>query len=111
MNRPISLLLILVAATACQQEQPREDVRSIEVREGNYAARLDTMPPGERNAVFIRAIRDARLDCPGVTDSRKLAEIDGRPAWQARCSNGGEWVIVIGRDGIAQVASADQLRR
>jgi hypothetical protein len=104
MNRRISLLLVLIAAAGCGQEPAREDVRSIEVAEGGYAGRIAAMPAGERNAVFIRAIRDARFDCQGVTDSSQLPEIDGRPAWQARCGDGGEWVIVIGRDGIAQVS-------
>ncbi|SMF61751.1 hypothetical protein [Allosphingosinicella indica] len=64
-----------------------------------YADRLVAMPEGERNAVLIRAIRDAGQDCQQVVTS-----IPAGPAgWDARCDDDRPWRISIGANGDASV--------
>ena len=64
---------------------------------------LEALPEGQRNAVFIRAIQDAGQQCQHVESSVRAGEHQGFPVWTARCTDGVEWTIVIGNDGVAQV--------
>ena len=59
-------------------KHPR-DMRRTTCREGTLA--LEAMPEGQRDAVFIRAIRDARLDCQHVESSAAAPPYQGRPVW------------------------------
>lgn len=93
---------------ACDSGAPENDVQPIDVVQGDYQARLMAMQEGQRNAVFIRAIRDAGRDCQNVESSAFQGERNGQPVWTARCGDGQNWVIVIGRDGIAQVANSQE---
>jgi hypothetical protein len=83
---------------------------------GNEAAsvddrqRLEAMPEGQRNAVFIRAIRDARLECQHVQGSVPAGEYEGMPVWDVRCAGGGNWTIVVTSDGTAQILNANEAR-
>jgi hypothetical protein len=65
--------------------------------------RLETMPEGQRNAVFIRAIRDSGQQCQHVESSARAGDYRGLPLWSARCDNGVTWTIVLGNDGSAAV--------
>ena len=76
----------------------------------NYLRQLEAMPEGQRNAVFIRAIRDARLDCQHVESSAAAGEYRGMPVWNVRCSGGGNWTIVVTDNGIAQILNASEAR-
>ena len=65
--------------------------------------RLETMPEGQRNGVFIRAIRDAGQECQHVERSSRAGEHQGYPLWSATCAGGGNFTIVITTGGVAQV--------
>ncbi len=65
--------------------------------------RLKGMEEGARNATFIRAISDAGQECQHVESSSYVGEEGTFPVWQARCSDGGIWKIMIQNDGVAQV--------
>lgn len=67
---------------------------------GNQVAQLSE---GARNAVFIRALLDAGQQCQHVERSVSAGRYQGQPVWRATCRGGGEWTIVIGADGTAQV--------
>jgi hypothetical protein len=66
-------------------------------------SRVAALSEGERNAVFIRALRDAGLECQHVEHSLPAGRIQNLPAWRATCQGGGEWTIVIAADGSAQI--------
>ena len=100
----------LLLLTACERGTPEADDKNIQVPAGDYQARLEAMPEGQRNAVFIRAIRDAGRECQHVESSTPQGKINGAPAWMAVCDNGVHWTIAIGRDGIAQVMSTADLQ-
>jgi hypothetical protein len=73
-------------------------------------ARLTGMPTEQRDAVFIRAIRNADFECQHVDSARPSLPYRGLPVWEARCRNGRHYALVIGNDGIAQVIDADERR-
>ena len=68
------------------------------------------LPDNQRDAMLIRAIRDAGLDCQGVTGARRVDTAPGRPggdpSYVAECIGGASYGVSIGRDGTAQVAAA-----
>ena len=72
--------------------------------------RLESMPEGQRNGVFIRAIRDAGQDCQHVESSQRAGEHEGFPVWNATCVGGGTWTIVVMNDGTAAVLNAEEAR-
>ena len=99
----------LVLLAGCERGTPEATTNNIEVPAGDYQAKLEAMPEGQRNAVFIRAIRDAGLDCQHVASSTGAGEINGAPAWTVACDNDVRWTVAIGGDGVAQVISTDEL--
>lgn len=101
---------IVIAAASCDAGAPDPAPRPIETVDA--AAEVAAMPEGQRNAVFIRAIRDANLPrtCQHVASSASAGEIGGAPAWTATCDDGTNWTIVIGANGIAQVVSDAELQ-
>ncbi len=71
---------------------------------------LASMPEAQRNAVFIRAIRDAREECQHVESSRPGGEHQSLPVWNATCSGGGTFTIVVMNNGTATVLNAQEAR-
>jgi hypothetical protein len=104
-------LAVLLVLGGCERGAPEEGTTKIQVPEGDYQARLQAMPEGQRNAVFIRALRDAGRDCQGVVSSAFQGEFRGRPTWTARCDDGVGWVILIGKAGIAEVVNLVEAER
>jgi len=110
MRRIISTMMLAAIATlpplaACNrggsQTQPPTQAAADAQRDAQ--ARLAAMPEAERNAVFIRAIRDAGFDCQHV-DSSSYQGVSARsPTWVATCDKASNWVILIGSNGSAQV--------
>lgn len=96
---------VLLALGGCERGTPEEGTTRIQVPEGDYQARLQALPEGQRNAVFIRALRDAGRDCQRVVSSAFQGALQGRPTWTARCDDGVGWVILIGKGGIAEVVN------
>ena len=102
-NWPVLALAILIAGCG------GPDNRSAQAPAGNRAAGTDTaariasLSTGQRNAVFIRAIRDAGLECQHVDWSELNGTYRGMPVWTASCSRNQVWAIVVGQNGVAQI--------
>lgn len=94
-----SLLLALMAGCGTSPPTPTNRAEPAAA----FQQRLAAMPEGERNGVFIRAIRDARQDCQHVAVSVPTRSTDGAPVWVAHCTGGGTYAIAIRDGGIAQV--------
>lgn len=77
--------------------------KSAGAAEEDFQARILAMPEGQRNGVFIRAIRDARQTCQGVDSSAPAAPVRGRPVWTAVCGSGESYTLVILPGGNVQV--------
>jgi hypothetical protein len=108
MRITVSAALALVTA-ACggggqNQAAPAANAANAVEPAGNQVAALSE---GQRNAVFIRAIRDAGLDCQHVDSAVSVDAGFNLPTWRATCQGGGEYMITIGPDGSAQVQSAN----
>jgi len=103
MARRCAASLLVLGLAACggppEQKAPVNPAESASA----YQARLQAMPEGARNGVFIRAIRDAGQDCQHVENSAPTSGADGTPVWFAQCSGGGTYAIAIRSGGIAQV--------
>ncbi|MCG7347837.1 hypothetical protein [Sphingomonas sp. ACRSK] len=66
-------------------------------------AKVAALSEGQRNGVFIRAIRDAGLPCQGVTASERSG--DAQATWTATCTDGSKHIIAFTPDGMAKVTS------
>jgi hypothetical protein len=97
----------LLLLGACD-EGPEPRVKSIAVQEGGYKARIDSLAPEQRDAVFLRAVRDAGHDCQEVVGSAYNGVQFGMPSWAARCRDGRDWLIMLGKGGQAHVARREE---
>ena len=96
----IVVLAMFVTACGGNGRAPDNAAANAAQPVGNQVAALSE---GQRDAVFIRAIRDARLECQRVQGSARIGDYRGMPVWRARCQGGGEWIIVVANDGTAQI--------
>lgn len=100
--RKLMVPALVLALAACNGRDGEATANATNAAEpaGNRVAALSG---GQRDAVFIRAIRDAGLECQRVQGSVRAGEYRGMPVWRARCQGGAEWIIVIANDGTAQI--------
>lgn len=90
---------LLLALTACGETQaPAPEPANM-----SSANAIESMPEGQRNAVFIRAILDAGEQCQGVESSERRGEHEGYPVWVAHCAGGASWAVIITGDGNAVI--------
>jgi hypothetical protein len=103
-----SALAFAIAASACGDVAPPQN-NQVELP-GPEATqnRLEDLSEGQRNAVFIRAIRDSGQPCEHVESSTRAGEHQGLPLWTARCDNRVTWTIVLGNDGSAAVLNPNE---
>ena len=40
-----------------------------------------------------------------MTKTERLKDVEGKPLWRVTCRGGGQWAVVIGRDGVANVTA------
>ncbi len=92
----------LLAAAACGPEAEPREAKAITVPEGGYKQRIDALAAKQRDALFLRAIRDAGQECQQVVGSAYNGVHFGMPSWAARCSNGADWLIMLGKGGNAR---------
>lgn len=71
----------------------------------NYSAAVLAQNDAQRNATFIRALKDAPLDCEHVDSSTRIADQDGVPTWRVTCKGGTNYLIGIPKDGVAKIIS------
>jgi len=71
----------------------------------DYVAAIRNLSEVERQAVFLRAIRDANLPCRDVTEVEEIEPQGGMPTWRAQCEQGAAHLITVQPDGSAQVMS------
>ena len=100
----ISPVVLLLAACGGGAPEPTAPAGPEEASE--FQNQVAELPEGQRNGVFIRAIRDAGKDCQGVTESKLSPDKwNGGPLWLARCNDGVWYGVALGREGTAQIVS------
>lgn len=109
MTAGLGLVLALVGCGG--ERRSDETVNRVEANDSvDVANQLAALPEGQRNGVFIRAIRDAGEDCQHVIASSRAGEYQGMPVWSAQCEGGDSWSIVVTRDGTAQLVNESEAR-
>jgi hypothetical protein len=73
-------------------------------------ARMAALTPGQREEVLFQAIKDAGRDCPNVERTVQQAPVKDAPAWKITCTNKREWIVIVGKSGVAVVTSEAELR-
>jgi hypothetical protein len=102
-SAPAASSLLALGLAACGgADQPQAKSNPAEPASA-FQQRLQAMPEGARNGVFIRAIRDSHQECQHVDVSVPTRSSDGAPVWVAHCTGGGVFAIAIRDGGIAQV--------
>ncbi|MDP5281228.1 hypothetical protein Q9Q95_20045 [Sphingomonas sp. DG1-23] len=71
----------------------------------NAIAQVFALSDRQRNAMFIRALLDADIECQSVTSSERLPDQDGKPLWRVNCSDKTAHMISITPDGTANIVS------
>ena len=70
----------------------------------NYQEEVLKLVPAQRDGVFLRAVRDAGLNCQEVTQTERRDPIDGNPTWRIYCGKTPH-LITLTRDGTAKITS------
>lgn len=97
-----SLMLAACGPDAQEQAAANAAVVANQQEAQAMSAKVAALSPGQRDGVFIRAIRDAGLPCQGVTGS----EAGDKPgSWVATCQEGSRHIITFGANGMANVTS------
>ncbi|MDE0879056.1 MAG: hypothetical protein OSB00_10405 [Sphingomonas bacterium] len=116
MTRIISFIAAtaLVALTGCAKSAPADNVAAENPAQNastvNYLARIEALPQGQKEGVFLRAIRDSGQQCQGVSKAQSTETTGGSPAWMTTCTDGPAYVLVLGKDGMMNVTSAADVR-
>lgn len=100
---PLSLTALLLSACDPAPPQPKPTATAPKT---DYLARINKLTPQQRSATFYRAIEDASYTCDSVAESRAQDAVEGHPAWDAKCSDGRHWTLILFDDGILQVLKA-----
>ena len=103
--------MLILALAGCGDDAAPPPANDAATNTGvDVAEQLAALPEGQRNGVFIRAIRDAGEECQHVIASSRAGEYQGRPVWSAQCDGGDSWTIVVTRDGTAQLINDAEAR-
>jgi hypothetical protein len=104
-------LLTLPLLAACGSPIPADDAAPANATAANTtdAATIRALPPGQRDGVFLRAIRDSGADCQQVTQTSEQAVANGPATWAVECDRSGRYVVAIDAGGIAIVTPAEAL--
>lgn len=70
----------------------------------NYQAEVLALGPAQRDGVFLRAVRDAGMNCQEVRQTERIDPINNNPTWRIYCGKTPH-IISLSRDGTAKIIS------
>lgn len=119
MQKTMFVVVAVLAVGACGPVSPtggneadnRAESAPAAPETADYQQRLRTMADRQRDAVFIRALRDAGISCQGVEGSTYLGTNLGNASWTATCNDRSQWLITVGSSGVAQIMSLSDAKR
>lgn len=103
------LLAPLAVLAACQSPtDTAANNAAAAPAEHGYIAKVQALPPGQRDLVLFRAIqKGGGSACQGVTGVETLPVNKlGQPMWRATCAEGAQWLVTLSDDGTALVTGA-----
>lgn len=102
---PAALTLVL-APTACGRVP--EASGNAAIGEHGYIARVQALPPRQRDGVLFRAIQQGGgAVCQNVAQVETMpATRAGQPVWRVTCSEGSQWAVALADDGTAVITGA-----
>ncbi len=106
----VTAVALTVLLAGCDEAPPLPAPSNEASSAEDIQKQIQALPEGQRNGVFIRAIRDAGQECQHVESSEPAGTHRGFPVWNATCAGGGTWTIVIADNGNAQVLNAAEVR-
>ena len=98
----LGAIAIGLLASACDDPQPTQPRKSIQVRSEQQEG-LHKLSEPYRHVALRRAIYDAGRTCKTVTKSGYVQEYGNLSMWTASCDSGKSWAIFVGPDGSVQV--------
>lgn len=104
--RRVTPALVLLA-TACGQPAPPPAPKP-KPTESGYIARVQALPPGQRDGVLFRAIRaSGGQACQEIKQVETAPPVRaGQPHWRVTCIDGSQWSVSLADDGTALVTGA-----
>ena len=104
--RSIALIGLLVAAAGCGSSTTSSSLAGAAAgNAANVAADVVSLPGGQQNLVFFRAIRDAGLPCQEIRSAVRQVPSGKNPEWIVTCEDRIPHLIAIAPDGTALVTS------
>lgn len=104
-GKAASSIALAAALAACGSEDAPSPGAAVAA---GLKSRIDALRPAARDALFLRAVRDAGHDCQRVVGSAYNGVHFGMPGWAARCSDGVDWLVMLRADGTALVARREE---
>jgi hypothetical protein len=113
-GRAIAMGALLLVAAGCGDRGAQgaegangaaltNNVAATDAGGGEVQNQIRNMPEGQRNAVLIRAIRDANLSCQHVAEASAAQTSNQVPVYLATCDDGAVYAVAISNDGTARV--------
>lgn len=94
----------IIVLTACKPSAgPPQNVEA--EAQANQAATVAALPPGQRDGVFFRAIRDAGLPCQDIISAEPLPPEQNAAQWRVRCEDKVPYLIAVPPTGPLIVTS------
>ncbi|MDF0488367.1 hypothetical protein PX554_09515 [Sphingomonas sp. H39-1-10] len=98
-------IIPIAALASCEPHAPEQPEKQTTQAPVNQVAAVIALPPGQREGVFFRAIRDADLDCQEIKTVEQLAPEGGAQQWRVTCEDRVPHLISIPPQGPAIVTS------
>ena len=106
----LGALTIGLLASACDNPQPSQPRKSIQVRSEQQEG-LHKLSEQYRHVALRRAIYDAGRTCRSVTKSGYVQEYGNLSMWTASCDSGRSWALCVGPVGWLQVRDCGETKQ
>lgn len=104
--RSLLAIMTILALGACNgTANDSKESKSLESNVVNPVAEITALPEAARNAVFLRAIRDAGLDCQDILKGERLEPMGEKATWRVQCEDGASHLVLVNQNGSAEVVS------
>lgn len=108
-RRMLGFAAAALALAGCNEKRPEHqatnEASASDAANTNYQQAVMALPDKQRDAVLLRAIRDAGLACQNVVSSERVPDEKPGPTWRAKCQDGSYHLVSVRADGVGIVLS------